>query len=158
MTRVNLDKDLQPNNQSEIYHASETMSATYGIEDAFLGSMSARRIETSLQAHRNTTSPEVGDFLQAVAKLIARYKDGTHTVAFKIKNCYTATPSLTTDLISALGATSEQFAMPFDFNPKMKHYSAPLAEDAEFGLTQMRFLSSGRAASTVTQNPRTSRC
>ena len=83
------------------------------------------------QAYRN----ELGDFSQAIAKLIARYKDGsksgTHTVAYK--NCCTAPPSLTTALISALGATTELFARPFDFNPKMKHYSAPFAKDGEFG-------------------------
>ena len=81
------------------------------------------------------TSPELVDFLQAIAELIARYKDGsksgTHTVTYK--NCYTAPPSLTNALISALGAATELFAAPFDFNPKMKHFSAPFAEDAEFG-------------------------
>ena len=50
-----------------------------------------------------------------------------------LKNCYSAPPSLMTALISALGATTELFATPFDFNPNMKHYSAPFAEDAEFG-------------------------
>ena len=49
------------------------------------------------------------------------------------KNCYTAPPSLTNALISALGATTELFATPFDANPKMKYFSAPFAEDAEFG-------------------------
>ena len=67
-------------------------------------------------------------------------------------------PSLTTALVSALGATTELFATPFDFNPKMKHYSAPFAEDAGLMLTQMQFLSSGRAAATATQYHRMPRC
>ena len=120
MTRVNPDKDVQPTGQFEIYNASETMSI-YSPEGPFLGSVSTKRTETLAQAYRN----ELGDFPQAIAKLIARYKDGskagTHTVA--CKNCFTAPPSLTTALISALGATTELFATPFDFNPK-KHYSA----------------------------------
>ena len=41
--------------------------------------------------------------------------------------------SLTTALVSALGATTELFATAFDFNPKVKHYTAPFVEDAEFG-------------------------
>ena len=49
---------------------------------------------------------------------------------------YTALPSLTTALINALGSTAELFATPFNFNPKTKHYSAPFAEDAEFGAHQ----------------------
>ena len=104
MTRVNPDKDVQPTGQSEIYNASETMSAVYSPEGALLGSMRKKRIETLAQAYRN----EMGEFPQAIAKLIARYKDGpksgTHAVAYK--NCYTAPPSLTTALISALGATT----------------------------------------------------
>ena len=110
------------------------MGAVYSSEGAFLGSMCTKRIETLLQAYRNTTSPELGDFPQAIAKLTARYKDSskseTHTVAYK--NCYTAPSSLTTALISAMGATTELFATPFNLNPKLKHYSAPFAEDAEF--------------------------
>ena len=93
-------------------------------------------------------------------KLIARYKDGcksgAHTAAYK--NCYTALPGLTTALIRALGATTELFATPFDFNPKLKHYSAPFAEDVEFGAHPDAFFSSGRAAATATQNPRMPRC
>ena len=131
MTRVNPDKDVQPTGQFEIYNASGTMSAIYSPEGAFLGSMRKKRIETLAQAYRH----ELDDFPQAIAKLITRYKggskSGTHTVAYK--NCYTAPPSLTTALISALGATTELFATPFDFNPKMKHYSVPFAEDGEFG-------------------------
>ena len=34
---------------------------------------------------------------------------------------------------SALGAITELFATPLNFNPKMKQYSAPFAEDGEFG-------------------------
>ena len=131
MTRVNPDKDVQPTGQFEIYNASETMSAIYSPEGAFWGSMSTKRIGTLPQAYRNTTSPELGDFPQAIAKLIARYKDRskseTHTVAYK--NCYTAPPSLTYVLISALSATTEQFATPF--NSKMKRFSASFAEGTE---------------------------
>ena len=119
MTRVNPDKDVQPTGQFEIYNASETLSAVYSSEGAFLGSMKKKRIETLAQAYRN----ELGDFPQAIAKLIARYKDGsksgTHNVAYK--NCYTVLPSLTITLISALGVTTELCAKPFDFNPKTKH-------------------------------------
>ena len=136
LTRVNNpDKDMQPTGQFEIYNASETMSAGYSPEGAFLGSMRSKRIESLLRAYPNTTSSELYDFPPAVAKLIAGYKDGsksgTHTVAYK--NCCTAPPSLTCALISALGAATELFATPLDFNPKMKHYSAPFAEDGEFG-------------------------
>ena len=129
------------------------MSAIYSPECAFLGSIREQRIETLAQAYRN----KMGDFPQAIAKLIARYKDGskagTHTVAYK--NCYTAPTSLTTALISALGVTTELFATPFDFNPKMKHYSAPFAEDGEFGAHS---LSSGGAAAPAIQNPRMPKC
>ena len=66
---------------------------------------------------------------------MAKHKDGSksgaHNVAYK--NCYTAPPSLTSALISALGATTELFATPLDFSPKMKHYSAPFAKHAVFG-------------------------
>ena len=116
MTRVNPDKDVQPTGQFEIYNASETMSAIYSPEGAFLGSMRKERIETLAQAYRNG----LGDFPQAIAKLVARYNDGsksgTHSVAYK--NCYTAPPSLTTALISALGATTELFATPSISIPK----------------------------------------
>ena len=61
------------------------MNAVYSPEGAILGSTSTKRIETLLQAYWNTTSPELGDFSQAIGKLIAIYKDesklGTHTVA-----------------------------------------------------------------------------
>ena len=150
MTRVNPDKDVQPTDQHEIQNASGTMSAIYSPEGASLGSMSTKRIETLSQAYWNTTSPELGDFQQAIAKLIARYKDGsnpgTHTLADK--NCYTAPPNLITALISALSATTKLFATSFDFNPKMKHYSAPFAEDAEFDAHPDAFFQSGRAAAT----------
>ena len=73
MTRVNPDKDVQPTGQFEIYNVSETMSAIYSPEGAFLGSMRKKRIETLAQAYRN----ELGDLPQAIAKLIARYKDGS---------------------------------------------------------------------------------
>ena len=72
MTRVNPDKDVQPTGQFEIY---ETMSAIYSPEGAFLGSMNTKRIETLSQAYRKTTSPELGVFPEAIAKLIARYMD-----------------------------------------------------------------------------------
>ena len=133
MTRVNADKDVQPTGQFEIYNASETMSAIFSLDGAFLGSMRKRTIEALAQAYRN----ELGDFPQAIAKLIARYyrykdgsKSGTHTVAYK--NCYTAPTSLTTALSIALGTTTELFATPFDFNPEMKHCYVPFAEDIEF--------------------------
>ena len=62
MTRVNPDKDVQPTGQSEIYNACETMSAVSSpeaaFEGAFLASNSTKRIETLLQAYRNTTSPD----------------------------------------------------------------------------------------------------
>ena len=83
MTRVNPDKHVQPTGQSEIYNASGTMSAINisspedALEGAFLGSISTKRIKTLLQAYRNTTSPEPGDFQQAIAKIVARYKDGS---------------------------------------------------------------------------------
>ena len=103
---INPDKDMQPTGQLEIYSASKSP------EGAFLGSISTKRIETLLQAYRNTTSPELGDFPQAIAKLVARYKDGSksraHNVAYK--NCCTAPPSLTTALIGARGATTVLFA------------------------------------------------
>ena len=89
MTRVNPDKDVQPTGQSETYNASETMSGIYSPEGALLGSRSLKRSETLSQAYWNTISPELGDFSQAIAKLITRYKDGsksgTHTVAYE--NC-----------------------------------------------------------------------
>ena len=136
---------MQPAGQFEICNAPDTMSAIYSPEGAFLGSMSTKRIETLSQAYRHTTSPEPGDFPQAIAKLIARCKyeskSGTHSVANK--NCYTAPPSLTTALISALGATAELFATPFDLNPKLKYYSAPCAEDAEFGAHPDAFIWQG---------------
>ena len=49
------------------------------------------------------------------------------------KDRYTAPPSPATALISALVTTTVVFATPFDSDPKMKHYCAPFAEDAEFG-------------------------
>ena len=67
---------------------------------------------------------------QASWKHIYEPADSIGVVAYK--NCHTAPPSFTTALISALGARTELFATPFDFNPKMKHYSASFAEDAEF--------------------------
>ena len=103
------------------------MIATYSLAGVFLGSIRTGRPEILLQAYQNTTSPQPGSFPQvpqAIAKLIAKYnKSGSHTVAYK--NCYTAPPSLTTALISALGATTERFATPVDFNPKMKYYPIP---------------------------------
>ena len=133
MTRVSPDKDVQPTGQFGIYYATATMSAIYSPEGAFLRSMSTKRIETLPQAYWNTTSLEMGDFPQAIAKLVARYKDGsksgTHHVAYK--NCYSAPPSHT--LTSALGATTELVATPFALNPNMKHNSAPFAEDGELG-------------------------
>ena len=87
----------------------------------------SRHIGT-LHVHNWVVSP------QATAKLIARFKDGSRfdsqTVAYK--NCYTAPPSLTTALISAPGATTESFASPVNFKPKMKHYCVPFTEDVEF--------------------------
>ena len=53
MTRVNPDNHVQPTGQFEIYNASETMSAVYSPEGAFLGSMRKKRIETLAQAYRN---------------------------------------------------------------------------------------------------------
>ena len=89
ITRVNPDKDVQPAGQFDIYNASRAMSAIYSPERAFLGSMGTKRIETLSQAYQNTKSPELGDFTQEIAKLIARYKDGsksgTHIIAYK--NC-----------------------------------------------------------------------
>ena len=64
MTRVTPDIDVQPTSQCKIYNASETMSAVYSPEGAFLGSMSTKRIEILLHAYRITTSSGLGDFLQ----------------------------------------------------------------------------------------------
>ena len=88
------------------------MSAVRSPEGAFTGSMRTKRIDTLLQAYRTTTSSELGDSPQMIAELVARYKDGSksgaHNVAYK--SCYTAPPSLTTALISALGATAVLFS------------------------------------------------
>ena len=98
----------------------ETISTVYSPEGAFIGSMRTNRIETSLQAYRDTTSLELGP--QARAGFNARYKNGSksgsHCVA--CKNFYTALPSLATALISALGAKTESSASPFIFNPEKK--------------------------------------
>ena len=94
-TRVNPDKDVPLTGQSEIYYASY-MSAVRSPEGAFTGSMRTKIIETLLQAYRTTTSSELGDSPQAIAELVARYKDGPKSGAHNVahKSCYTAPPSL----------------------------------------------------------------
>ena len=77
-------------------------------------------METLLQAYQNMTSSEQsepGESPQAIAKVMARL--------LLTNNCYTPPPSL--------GATTELVASPFDVNPKMNHYCAAFAQDAEFG-------------------------
>ena len=69
------DRDVQPAGPFGVFKASETMSAIQSPEGACLGSMCTEN-KILLQAYRNTTSP-LGDSLQAIAKLIARYKDGS---------------------------------------------------------------------------------
>ena len=159
MIRVNPDKDVQPAGQFKIYHASETISAVYSPEGEFFGSMRTKRNETLLQAHQNTTSSELCDFLKAIADLIAGYRDGSkfgsHTVADK--DCYTALPSLTTALISALGATTGLSATLFDFNPKQSTTPPHLQKMQSSMLTKMHYHSSGKEAATVTHNPRISK-
>ena len=48
MTRVALDKDVQPTCQFELFGASETMSAIYSFEGAYLESMRTERSDTLL--------------------------------------------------------------------------------------------------------------
>ena len=97
----------------------------------------------------------MGDLPQAVAEPIARHKDETKSwITFCCyKKRYTIPSSLTTALISTLGALTELLASIFKFNPDMKHYCAPFAEHAEFGAHPYAFCSSGRAAAAVTRSP-----
>ena len=55
---------------------TETMSACVALKVHSLRSMRTERIKTLLQTEWNTTSPQSGDFLQAIAELV-RYKDGS---------------------------------------------------------------------------------
>ena len=67
MTRVNSDKDVQPNGHFQIYDLSEMMSSVYSSEGAFLRGMPTERTEMLLQAYRNPTNSQLGFFSQAVA-------------------------------------------------------------------------------------------
>lgn len=65
---------------------------------------------------------------------------------------------LTTALISALGETTEQFALPFEMTPRMKHTVPLLQKMRSLALTSVRFRSSGKAAATSTQYSQMFRC
>ena len=108
ITRVNPDKEVQRSGQFEVYNASETPSAIHSPQGAFLGSMHTERTMTLLQADQNTSS-QPDDFLQVIAKLIVRYKDGCESGSHSIpyKHCYTTPLSLTIARISAVGKSTE---------------------------------------------------
>ena len=58
--------------------------------------------------------------------------------------------SMTKHIATLECATTEVFAMPLKFNPKIKHYCAPFAGNAEFDAHPNGFSSSA----TVIKNPR----
>ena len=68
MTIVNPDKYVQANGNSELYNASETMTAIHSPEGAVPWSHVQEKIQTLLQAHRNTSSSQSDNLPPAVTK------------------------------------------------------------------------------------------
>ena len=120
MTKVNLDKDVRPTGEFELYNISDKLSAVYSPDGRFQGSINSARLSTLSQAYTDRTYHKAGSFPQALASLLARYKDGHgsghHTVPHK--HCLSAPVGLVNKLIAALSITPELLASPLDFNPK----------------------------------------
>ena len=121
----------------------------------FSGSMSTKRTETLLQAYRNTTSPELGDFLPAkLNSLLDTRMDPNLGHILLPTRIATLLRQASTALINALGATTELWAMPFDVNQKKSITLPHLQKIQILVLTQVHCHLSGRAVATATQNPR----
>ena len=93
------------------------------------------RFQTICQASENRASPPTGGFPQTLASLNSLLDT---TMNPNLDHILLLTrraipPSLTTALISALGASTEMFALPLTFSPTMKRICAPFTEEVEFG-------------------------
>ena len=80
------------------------------------------RLQILQQAYAGTSASKTGDFAQAIAKLMMRYKNGHTTGKYQNKDInQTASPlELSDGLITSLGVTTELFASPLNFNPRMQ--------------------------------------
>ena len=134
MTKVNSDRDARPTGEFEVYTLSGKLSAVYSPDGRFQGSINSARLSTLSQAYTDRTDHKAGNFPQALASLLARYKDGHgsshHTIQHK--HCLSAPTGLDNKLTAALSITTELLALPLDFNPNMKSYCAPFEEDVDF--------------------------
>ena len=112
MTKVNPDKDVWPTGKFEVYTLSAKLSAVYSPDGRFQGSINSARLSTLSQAYTDRTDHKAGNFPQALASLLARYKDGHgsshHTVQHK--HCLSAPTGLVNKLAAALSITTELLA------------------------------------------------
>ena len=114
MTKVNSDRDARPTGEFEVYTLSGKLSAVYSPDGRFQGSINSARISTLSQAYADRTDHKTGNFPQALASLLARYKDGhgsgNHTIQHK--HCLSAPTGLVNKLAAALSLTTELLASP----------------------------------------------
>ena len=121
------------------------LAKIYSPAGRFLGKISVTRLEVLHAAFESSkkTRPhlhnkfEVRSFEEEVARLLHRYKNGyTHYATgseTKISNHWATPDEYMEALITGLALTTERFASPLNFNPKMQSYFSLYPEDQVFG-------------------------
>ena len=135
MNKVNPDKDVPATGAFEVYYITERQYAIYAPNGLYQGTMNTERLQLLYQAYSKPAIFNSGQFPEAVAKLLRRYKDGHKSQTYKTVHKYQiATPKLVLRaLTNAFQITTELFASPLNFSSESTVYCSPYAEDTEFG-------------------------
>ena len=135
MNKVNPDKDVPATGAFEVYHITDRQYAIYAPNGSYQGTMNTERLRLLYQAYSKPAIFNSGQFPEAVAKLLRRYKDGHMSKTYKTIHKYQiATPNpVLRAVTNAFQITTELFASPLNFSSESTVYCSPYAEDAEFG-------------------------
>ena len=102
------------------------LASVHSPTGAFLGTITMTRLQTLQIAYAQAEGARL-PFAEAVAALLARYKDASPTQSSrrtKISNHWATPDKLMTGLTRSLSLTTERFASPLTFSTNMSSYYA----------------------------------
>ena len=134
---VDRDRDLEGTGQFHLQEDQSTagLASVHSPTGAFLSIINMTRLQTLQTAYAQAEGARP-PFAEAVATLLARYKDTSPTESSrrtKISNHWATPDNLMTGLIQSLSLTTERFASPLNFSTSMSSYYAVNQEDQAFG-------------------------
>ena len=132
-TRSILTKMCREQGPFEVHFITD--STLYAPNGLYQGTMNTERLQLLYQAYSKPAIFNSGQFPEAVAELLRRYRDGHKSQKYKIIHKYQiATPkSVLRALTNAFQITTELSASPLYFSSESTVYCSPYAEDTEFG-------------------------